>query len=831
MEINLHWKRFLNRSFIKLAMKKILQQAAFVFLATLSLGFLTFTAPVALAQDADNIIINGDFAAGSLEGWTSFVADWEGVTANFSVVAGEAVVTGITNATSTVWFVQLNQILSQAQMNQLTVGSAYKITFDARSPVAGRPLRLYFGEEGGGFASQNITDVSLTTEMQTYEAVFTLTAKYPAMKLGFEAGLSNDDFILDNVTLTATESGGNGGGGGLQFPITFDNPDLDYELADFGGNASEIVADPTNPNNMVVRSVKTTGAATWAGTTVAATSGFASPIPFSPGNTTMSVRVWSPTADTPVRIKVEKVGDPTISVETETRTTVAGEWETLVFDFSREATGTAALNFESTYTMASIFFNFGAEGTEDTTYYWDDMDFGGEGSVAGLQLPITFDDPDVDYELADFGGNVSEIVADPTDASNMVVRSVKTASAETWAGTTVGQINGFATPIPFSEGNTTMSVRVWSPTANTPVRLKVEDASNPAISVETEVMTTVAGEWETLEFDFANQAEGTAAIVFTSRYNKASIFFNFGTTGASAGEQTYYWDDLTFTGDPSGGGNGGGGVVVNPGGLLLPITFNDPDIDYDLADFGDNISAIVVDPTDASNMVVRTVKPATAPTWAGTTVGATKGFERALPFSPGNTKMSVRVWSPTANTPVRVKVEHLTDPTISVETEALTTVAGQWETLVFDFANQATGTEAINFSRVYTKASIFFNFGTEGSAAGEQTYYWDDFAFGDGEPVSIEHISTLPSGVELNQNYPNPFNPTTSIQFELPENAQVRLEVFNMVGQHVATLVNELRSAGTHEVSFDASALSSGIYLYRLQAGSTVLMRKMTLIK
>ncbi|NEN24632.1 T9SS type A sorting domain-containing protein, partial [Cryomorpha ignava] len=68
--------------------------------------------------------------------------------------------------------------------------------------------------------------------------------------------------------------------------------------------------------------------------------------------------------------------------------------------------------------------------------------------------------------------------------------------------------------------------------------------------VETETMTTMAGDWETLTFDFANQVDGTAALNFANTYNKASIFFNFGTDGVTAGAQTYYWDDVTFGSAP-----------------------------------------------------------------------------------------------------------------------------------------------------------------------------------------------------------------------------------------------------------------------------------------
>ena len=91
--------------------------------------------------------------------------------------------------------------------------------------------------------------------------------------------------------------------------------------------------------------------------------------------------------------------------------------------------------------------------------------------------------------------------------------------------------------------------------------------------------------------------------------------------------------------------------------------------------------------------------------------------------------------------------------------------------------------------------------------------------------------SELPSVFALNQNYPNPFNPTTQISYDLPVSADVRLEVYNIQGQRVATLVNNTMNAGSHSVSFDAANLASGVYIYRLQAGSEVLTKKMTLLK
>lgn len=90
----------------------------------------------------------------------------------------------------------------------------------------------------------------------------------------------------------------------------------------------------------------------------------------------------------------------------------------------------------------------------------------------------------------------------------------------------------------------------------------------------------------------------------------------------------------------------------------------------------------------------------------------------------------------------------------------------------------------------------------------------------------------LPVYVRLKQNYPNPFNPATQIQFELPAQQVVNLSVYDLTGRQVATLVqNESIQAGVHTVSFDARNLSSGVYVYRLQAGSVVLTRKLTLVK
>jgi len=97
--------------------------------------------------------------------------------------------------------------------------------------------------------------------------------------------------------------------------------------------------------------------------------------------------------------------------------------------------------------------------------------------------------------------------------------------------------------------------------------------------------------------------------------------------------------------------------------------------------------------------------------------------------------------------------------------------------------------------------------------------------------TGVNDSRVLPASFSLEQNYPNPFNPSTMIRFSVPKEEFVTLKVYNMLGQEVKTLVNEVRWAGTHEVVFDAAGLPSGVYLYKLSAGRYLDTKKMVLMK
>ncbi len=99
------------------------------------------------------------------------------------------------------------------------------------------------------------------------------------------------------------------------------------------------------------------------------------------------------------------------------------------------------------------------------------------------------------------------------------------------------------------------------------------------------------------------------------------------------------------------------------------------------------------------------------------------------------------------------------------------------------------------------------------------------------DEITVENSEILPAEYFLSQNYPNPFNPITTIEFTLPQKEFVSLIIYDVLGNEVATLVNEEKASGSYEVLFDAAEFVSGVYIYSLRAGSFAQTRKMILMK
>ena len=113
-----------------------------------------------------------------------------------------------------------------------------------------------------------------------------------------------------------------------------------------------------------------------------------------------------------------------------------------------------------------------------------------------------------------------------------------------------------------------------------------------------------------------------------------------------------------------------------------------------------------------------------------------------------------------------------------------------------------------------------------------ESVFWDEGAVTEVNiVVGVDEEKSIPAQFELAQNYPNPFNPVTTIKYGLPVNSYVELRIYNLLGEEIVRMVQDTKSAGFHEFSWDASGFASGIYFYRLQAGDFVQTRKMMLLK
>jgi len=393
---------------------------------------------------------------------------------------------------------------------------------------------------------------TVTGAWETLEWDFTgaPAATYDNLVFLFDLGNVGDGTATSTFYFDDIEQFSAGGGPTIDLPIDFEGGSpVTADFTDFDGGIGTVEANSVsggiNTSATVAKLVRN-GGEVWAGSKIA----LSNTLDFSTDNKIrMKVYTDAPIG-TAVAFKIENF-DGSVFVEVPGVTTATGAWETLEWDF----TGAAA----ATYNNLVFLFDLGnvGDGTATSTFYFDDIEqFNSGGGLDQIDLPIDFEGSTTDYTVTDFGGNTSTLVVDPEDSGNMVIQSIKGAAAETWAGTTISNdtgafvfTDGLASLIPFSGSDTKMNLRVWSPDAGIPVRLKAEDATDNTHTVETETLTTSVG-WQTLEFDFANEATGTATLAFGLGqgwvYSKISIFFNFGTDGATAGEKTYYFDEAMF---------------------------------------------------------------------------------------------------------------------------------------------------------------------------------------------------------------------------------------------------------------------------------------------
>jgi hypothetical protein len=155
---------------------------------------------------------------------------------------------------------------------------------------------------------------------------------------------------------------------------------------------------------------------------------------------------------------------------------------------------------------------------------------------------------------------------------------------------------------------------------------------------------------------------------------------------------------------------------------------------------------------------------------------------------------------------------------------AAASVNGDWST--------SDATQALTDAHVDSMLAgkVYVNFHTAANPGGEIR---GQLAFPSGSATGVEQVSaTVPASFELRQNYPNPFNPSTTITFDVSSAGRMTLKVFNVLGQEVATLLNEIKAPGTYGTRLDGAGLPSGTYIYRLQSDAGEMqVRKMILLK
>ena len=327
----------------------------------------------------------------------------------------------------------------------------------------------------------------------------------------------------------------------MALPINFEEGQVTTEsFVDFNGGTGTVVDNPfitdDNPSNTVGKIVRD-GGDIWAGSYL-----IVSPLDFTT-ETTIKMSVYSVSPGLLVKFKLEDDNDPvTAAVERDAYTTKYNQWETLTWSFSGEQS--------NIFQKLVLMFDFGntGDGTENSTFYFDDIyQFDPTGGLAQIDLPITYDDSSIYYSLIPFGDEegASDILYN--SGANNLAYVAKSSSAATWAGVTISNESGLENNIPVTSSNSKMYVHTYvtgSSNTGIPVRLKIENKNDPTQSVETEAYTTVVDAYEVLEFDFNNEATGTAALNESYPFNMASLFFNFGSAGDD--QTVYYFDNISF---------------------------------------------------------------------------------------------------------------------------------------------------------------------------------------------------------------------------------------------------------------------------------------------
>lgn len=578
---------------------------------------------------------------------------------------------------------------------------------------------IYFGDTEDEDRAEDEEPVTIMAgDTATYE--YSETGDYTVRVVARGAGAATLEYT-EEISITGAVNA-------VTLPITFEDATVNYAVsgfgaADFGPIPAEVIENPDpsgiNTSANVLSVNKTADAQVWAGASIP----LAAPIDFTNGST-ISLKVWSPRAGTPILLKIEdsssekdENGNPTIFVEIQVSSTLVNTWEELTFDLSSNEN----FSTSNSYDTVIVFPDFGTVGKGEL-FYFDDIKLAAEGTENGVKLPITFDDAAVSYTVngfgaADFGPIPAEVIENP-DASGInttakVLSVNKLQDAQVWAGASI-PLEG---PIDFTNG-TTVSLKVWSPRAGTPILLKIEDSNspanndgNPTVFVEIQTSSTLVNTWEEITFDLSSIESFSTSIP----YDTVIVFPDFGTAGKG---EFYYFDDIKLVAD----GDGGDGGTEAEVATSLPMNFEDNKTFSGVFEAGQGVTGeLVENPDKSGENTSETVFQFTKANGAAWYSGIFQIFPSNIDLSTDKS-FTFKIWSPKAGINVRMNLEKEGEgggPALSIDQTL--TEANKWVTLTYNFS------DLINEGDAYDKLVIFPDFNDVAQAPSDgSVYYIDD---------------------------------------------------------------------------------------------------------
>ncbi|MCU0342612.1 MAG: T9SS type A sorting domain-containing protein [Ignavibacterium sp.] len=443
------------------------------------------------------------------------------------------------------------------------------------------------------------------------------------------------------------------------------------------------------------------------------------------------------------------------------------------------------------------------------------------GIVSGQNNPI-------DFETGGFGATWTwtmfendtnpqvEIIANPdmsgANTSATVAKFTALQTGNPWAGCE-SQHGADIGTFTLDATNSTVKIMVWKPVISD-VGLKFVLPSGEALP-EIKVANTVINQWEELTFDFSSRIGHPATI----GQDQIVIFPDFDLGGRTQ-DNVIYFDNITFS--------AGGGSSTEPTVAAPTPPARDPASVISL--FSEAYANVIVDTwrTDWSSALFTDVTIAGNPTKKYSQLDFVGIETVANQLNISNmTHVHIDIWSADFTFFGIKLVDFGADGAfgggddVEQQIDFNSPTQGEWVSLdipLSDFTNLTTRNHIAQYILV-------------GQPTGSNTVYVDNFYFYNSATDVKEIIGATPSDFELEQNYPNPFNPSTLISYSIPQNSFVTLKVYDVIGNEVATLVNQSQSAGKYEVRFDASNLSNGVYMYSIKTDNFTSTKKMILMK